>query len=319
MTGLAIAGAFIAALAFTALDIVPAASQDELLRAWQVKPSSDHADGWSDSWKGIDPVTVALSAQNTTKPFGGGGVATVKARALQDGERLYVMLEWKDSTRDDTVNGQTAFTDAAAVEYPATPGVSVPALCMGDAIGSVNIWQWKAAWQRDLDLGFATVKDRFPNTTADVFSTERLFQSAQDVGNPISQRTHPSPVENLIAGGFGTLTTADLQDVAGEGRWKDGTWRVVFDRPLTTGQGYPSLAVGDRTNVAFAIWDGSREQRNGTKSTSMFLNLSLSDSAAPAAAAGFPWWAWLLIALVVAAGAGGAAWAYLNPFAARSD
>ena len=318
LTTLAIVGAFVVALGFTALDIVPAASQEAVVRAWRVEASADLADPWSSVWGDVDPATVALSAQNAAKPLGGGEVATVKARALHDGRTLYVLLEWKDGTLDDTVNGHTAFTDAAAIEYPATASVSVPSFCMGDANASVNIWQWKAAWQRDIDVGYATVRDRYPNTQSDsyLFQDDPVFQPARSLGNPFAQLQHNSPVENLVAASFGTLTTADLQDVAGNGQWKDGRWRVVFSRPLTTAQGYPSLAVGDITNVAFAVWDGSKGNRDGLKSVSQFMNLSLSASVLPPPGGGFPWWGWAIIGGIGATAVAGLAWAYLRPIRA---
>jgi hypothetical protein len=301
LTTATIVAALLLAGAFTALDIVPAASQDTLLRAWSVESSQGLMDPWSGVWSDVKPSVVALSAQNATKPFGGGEVATLKARALQDGDTLYVHLEWKDGTRDESVNGQTVFGDSAAIELPVVPGVAVPSFCMGDANGTVNIWHWKAVWQADLESGYSSVRDRYPDGFADGYLLEDdpAFQTARAAGNILSQEQHASPVENLVAAAFGTLTTADLQDVDGGGAWKDGRWRVVFARPLSTASGYPSLAAGDSTNIAFAVWDGSKGNRDGIKSVSQFMNLLVSGSPVPENGGGFPWWGWLIAAGVV--------------------
>jgi hypothetical protein len=307
-----VAAALGLAAAMTATGIVPATSADAGLRAWKVEPSDSLMDPWSSQWGDVRATTVTLSAQNVTKPFGGGDVATVKARALQDGSKLYVELEWSDKTRDTTVNGQTVFADAAAMELPAVPGVSVPSFCMGQVDGTVNVWHWKAAWQEDIDSGFVTGQNRYPDGFVDAspLKNDPVYMTARAAGNLIAQTNHSSPVENLVAAGFGTLTTADVQDIGGHGVWKDGRWRVVFARPLTTSSGYPTLAVGDITNVAFAVWDGSKSNRNGLKSVSQFMNLQLSASALPKPEAGFPWWGWAILGGIVATAAAGLGWAY---------
>ena len=304
--------ALILAGALTLFDVVPAASQDALLRAWAVQDTEDLMDPWSDRWDGVRPSVAALSAQNATKPLGGGQVATLKARALQDGKTLYVLLEWNDKSRDSTVNGQTVFADSAAVEFPSVAGVAIPSFCMGDATGAVNIWHWKAVWQEDIDADYTTEADLYPGRFVDDYPHENdaVYQTGRAAGNPLSQLTHVSPVENLVAGGFGTLTTASLQDVAGRGEWKDGRWRVVFARPLTTQAEYPSMAVGDLTNVAFAVWDGKSGNRDGIKSVSQFMNLQLSTAPLKPADGGFPWWGWAIgFAAIVTFGVS-AAWAY---------
>lgn len=293
--------------AFTALDVVPAASLDATLRTWRVEPSEDLMSPWSGQWGDVPPLTLTLSAQNATKPLGGGEVATIKARALNDGSKVYIALEWRDKTVDDSVNGHTVFADSAAVELPAVAGLSIPSFCMGDATGTVNIWHWKAAWQRDMDEGFTSVRDRYPDGFTDGYpiGSEAIYQPARSLGNLLSQTEHATPVENLVAANFGTLTTADLQDVQGRGEWKDGRWRVVFARDLSAAEGYPSLKEAEITNVAFAVWDGSKGNRNGIKSVSQFMNLQISASPPPGVASGFPWWGWaVLVAVLGTAGVG---------------
>ncbi len=85
-----------------------------------------------------------------------------------------------------------------------------------------------------------------------------------------------SAVDNLLAGSFGTLTAAEDQMVAGQGAWDDGKWRVVFARDLAVGEEYAQFAEGESANVAFAVWDGAKNQRDGMKSVSQFLTLEVS-------------------------------------------
>lgn len=67
---------------------------------------------------------------------------------------------------------------------------------------------------------------------------------------------------DMSAKGFKTLRpqSDQHQDVSASGVWQDGTWRVVFSRPLKTGEEQNDQDVqiepGVWTSVAFAFWDG---------------------------------------------------------------
>jgi complex iron-sulfur molybdoenzyme family reductase subunit gamma len=99
-----------------------------------------------------------------------------------------------------------------------------------------------------------------------------------------------SPVEDIVAGGFGTLTAepASNQNVQGYGAWADGKWRVIFSRDLTSPEAEDaSFTTGKVYSIAFAAWDGANGERNGQKSTSQWISLQLEQQGkAPAAAQG---------------------------------
>ncbi|MDE3094867.1 MAG: hypothetical protein KGK07_02565 [Chloroflexota bacterium] len=259
------------------LGVMPASSQAQVVQV-RAAPSVPRDDPFAAFWNNVQPVDVALSAQNITRPMGGGTVAAVQLRAAHDGKRLYILSEWSDATQDAAIDTTTSFTDAAAVEFPAAGTTRIPSFCMGDPGAGVNIWHWKAAWQRDVDSGFATNRARYANMQVDLYPQDgdTTFQTGLAAGNPLSAQKHGSPVENLVAAQFGTLTNADVQDVGGVGRWKDGRWRVLFVRSLAGAEGSPSFAPGGKTNAAFAVWNGSDGQRDGIKSVSQFVDLQIS-------------------------------------------
>ncbi|MDT7043564.1 ethylbenzene dehydrogenase-related protein [Candidatus Nitronereus thalassa] len=62
---------------------------------------------------------------------------------------------------------------------------------------------------------------------------------------------------DMSAKGFKTLRVQDQQDVSAMGTWQGGTWRVVFSRPLATGDEHDvQITPGEWRNIAFAFWDG---------------------------------------------------------------
>lgn len=62
---------------------------------------------------------------------------------------------------------------------------------------------------------------------------------------------------DMTAKGFKTLRPQENQNVSAKGAWQDGTWRVVFSRPLQTADELDvQVTPGEWRNVAFAFWDG---------------------------------------------------------------
>jgi complex iron-sulfur molybdoenzyme family reductase subunit gamma len=291
--------ALIVATALTLTDMRLASSQTVTLVAKRSELDIPLDDPFDRAWNRANPVEAPLSAQILTPPMGGGD-RTVKARALHDGERLYVLVEWDDEAEDLLVSRQSEFSDAAAVQFPVTPGEAVPAFCMGDPSAPVNIWQWKAAWQADIEQGYVGVEDTYPDAHVDLypFEDEEEFYPARAVGNVFAQADRTTSVDNLLAGSFGTLTQAPDQVVQGSGEWRKGKWRVLFARDLTTDGDYSQFAEEESTNIAFAVWDGTGGERDGIKSVSQFLTLEVSPEVAEASGGVTVW----LIVLVVLGG-----------------
>lgn len=263
-----------------------AASQEPVLVAMRAQ-DVPWRDPWDQFWDQVPAVDVALSAQQSVPPMGGKRL-TISARAVNDGEMLYLEVEWPDATADRSVGATEDFTDAVAVQFPASGATQVPAFCMGDPTASVNIWQWRAAWQADVHRGFqGRVSELHPDGYVDLypFEGDDTFLTGRAAGNPFSVARRTSPVDNLVAIGNGTLTADPEPLVQGWGAWRDGLWRVVFARPFSVGrEGNVSFAPNDYKDVAFAVWDGAAEERNGRKSVASFMALDISPE--PLAGAG---------------------------------
>jgi len=137
---------------------------------------------------------------------------------------------------------------------------------MGQLDHYVNIWHWKADWQSDVDRRKARAKERGRKKRG-----IRKFEV-------IPRR--PSSVEDLIGGGFSTLTGKTRQGrVKGEAEWKSGFWRVVMKRPLTKSgddtENEALLVPGRMQAVAFAVWNGENKERNGQKAVASWLQLQV--------------------------------------------
>ena len=95
------------------------------------------------------------------------------------------------------------------------------------------------------------------------------YAPARALGNAMAgPRTNP--VEDLVAEGPGTLRSAPKTVSAGRGvRTKTG-WAVVLSRPLPEGWG-----AGGRTQVAFAVWQGSASEVGARKMRTAWTPIKL--------------------------------------------
>ncbi|MDQ7850792.1 MAG: ethylbenzene dehydrogenase-related protein [Armatimonadota bacterium] len=221
--------------------------------------------------------TIPLIPQNLIRPHGGGTVKEVRLRALHDGRMVYLELSWRDPTSNRTPTRQGVFTDAAAVQFPVNPGV-LPNPFMGDRQRPVNIWQWKAAWQDELARP-RDLRAAYPHMSVDYYydsrflkeeAKRRAFNAGAAAGNLLSLPRRVSAVEDLVAWGFGTLTSQPQQDVVGLGLWQAGRWTVLLARPLrTTDPADVQFLPGETVYVNFAVWDGGNGDRDGQKNVTL--------------------------------------------------
>ena len=84
---------------------------------------------------------------------------------------------------------------------------------------------------------------------------------------------------DVIARGFSTSQRrpATSSGLVARGLHRDGTWVVVFQRPLWPPDGeFVRFQPGDSAKIAFAVWEGSNAERAGQKAISGgFMDLKL--------------------------------------------
>ena len=72
----------------------------------------------------------------------------------------------------------------------------------------------------------------------------------------------------VVAQGIGSsMEGADVAQSVKAG-WTQGRWSVVFTRSLIAGKQAVSLVPGTQSQIGFAVWDGSNEERAGIKAVS---------------------------------------------------
>jgi hypothetical protein len=209
-------------------------------------------------WDKVSPMTLPLSGQVITRPVWPEPTArALTVRALHNGTEIAFLLEWQDNTKNDRLTPGT-FRDGVAIGLPL--GDAPAFFCMGQLDHYINIWHWKADWQSDIDRRAAKTSEKARDGV-------RTFEV-------IPRRV--SSVEDLIGGGFSTLTTKDKQGrVQGKAAWKDGVWHVVMHRPLVSEEqeNEAKLIPGRVQTISFAVWNGENKERNGQKAVAPWFQL----------------------------------------------
>lgn len=211
-------------------------------------------------WQKVPPMILPLSGQVVTRPvWPEPSARALTLRAVHNGTDLAFLLEWEDNTKNDRLTPGT-FRDGVAVGLPL--GDAPAFFCMGQLDHYINIWHWKADWQSDVDRRAARA-DESRSKGGQVRRFEVIPRRA-------------SSVEDLIGGGFSTLTSKPNQGrVQGKATWKDGIWRVVIRRPLGGAdlENEARLDPGRLQAVSFAVWNGENKERNGQKAVAPWFQL----------------------------------------------
>lgn len=284
--GAAAGGLVVGGAAVTAVAVVVDNKKPPVEGAPIVAPYVDGelpaTDPGADAWKSAERTLVALAPQQIAQPFlDKAGVTALDARALHNGTEVALLLEWDDDSVDD-LDGIRRYHDAVAVQLPTKSGAP-PALTMGAPGSPVHILQWRATWQRDIDSGGNTGVDQiYPAVVHDVMpddvlpaKTAQLYWVGREVGNPLSQNVRSTPVEEVVAEGFGSVTHLPRQTAVGHGNNENGRWHVVIAVPSARAGVGEALAPGTSWPVAFAVWLGSQENRGGRKHIANWQTLVL--------------------------------------------
>ncbi len=241
-------------------------------------------------WANVIPTSIPMmQLHNDGRP-----PIEVEVRAVHSETEISIRLEWDDSTPDRKILSTRSFGDAAAVQF-SLGEKDPPLFVMGSPDNFVNIWHWNAATGRRT----TGVEVKYPGMAVDDYpfagrvyprkemghakiasarTTKAPFVSAWAVGNPNSTPRLARPAMDLNAAGFGTLRPQGPkgQNLKSSERWWRGKWRVVFTRSLENSEKNDvQLQSGSIHPIAFAVWDGSRRDRDGQKSVTTWYKIRI--------------------------------------------
>ncbi len=210
------------------------------------------------AWDAAPPSTFFMVPQivGETRFFTAAN-DTLSVRALYNGDKIGLHLEWDDRTKSIpgdpkalSIADEDLTEDAVAVQFPVTlpAGMEKPYFLMGDAAKPVNLWRWSGG------------------TTEEAES-----------------------VAMIDAMGIAEQQMRDAGGLTAKSSYKAGTWRVVMTRPLITGAADQDLQFeeGRFIPIAFFAWDGSNGEAGShhAMTTWYWLLLKPSASARPIIAA----------------------------------
>jgi hypothetical protein len=253
------------------------------LTATRVAGSGPIEDPLARLWQHARPVKVAMLPQTVTVPHKADpAVKELTVRALHNGAWVAFLIEWNDASLSDRIVIDN-FGDQVAIQLPVKTEGPPPSPMMGNPGGRVNIMQWRAALQHDIDQGPPTVKGLYPNAWTDFYPDEvlgaadaRPYAGALGLENPVS-RGRATPVLDQMAEGWGSMTVKPDQHALGKGVWKDERWRVVITRPLASDDvNAPRLPPGTRTVIGFAVWEGGNREVGARKAWSSWVPLVIA-------------------------------------------
>jgi hypothetical protein len=207
----------------------------------------------------------------------------VRVRAIATSTEIAFRLEWPDAELND-LPGAGRFVDGCAIQVPEKADANAPDPQMGQAGKGVEITFWRADWQATVNGRGDAITDLYPNASIDHYPFEApSLERGSDAAREMARRYAPadaagnrrgglrtSPVEDLLAEGPGSLRPADTARARGKGVRTPTGWSVVIVRPLPDG-----LSPGARTQVAFAVWEGSAHEAGARKMRSAWVGLSM--------------------------------------------
>ena len=103
----------------------------------------------------------------------------VYVQAIHNGADLAIRLSWEDETVSASALRTEDFPDAVAVQLSAA--ADPPFFGMGSARGEVNVWHWKASWQRDVPI-CAVLPDPIWRIRIGPFMRQRNWALEQQIG-----------------------------------------------------------------------------------------------------------------------------------------
>jgi DMSO reductase family type II enzyme heme b subunit len=107
---------------------------------------------WSERYgpTALKHVIIDMDPQMITNPmWPNPETKYVFVKAATNGKEIAVHLEYNDPSRNDMMVKAQQYKDQVAIMFPVNQSGEEPPFTMGGDGERVNIWQWKATWDRE--------------------------------------------------------------------------------------------------------------------------------------------------------------------------
>jgi DMSO reductase family type II enzyme heme b subunit len=186
-------------------------------------------------------------------------------RAYHDAKDAYFLLEWEDDV-EGRAHDVGEFPDGIAVGFSLADEPPSESIMMGFQ-SLMNMWLWKANLDEKFWSTAGPPESNSPNVHYNYEEQADFSASTSEI---------KSACQELLAARAGSLTPKDETEVSGRGRWRDGKWRVVLKRALSTDDQEESVQFTPREiHIALAVWDGDKGDRGSRKSISEWIILRM--------------------------------------------
>lgn len=211
-------------------------------------------------------TTVSFNDKKAIEMNKNNGAKTAKVAALVNGKTMAIAIIWKDSSENAHMGKTTdLYADGVAMQFASkvTDATKLPYIGMGSKGREVAIYLQKVQFNNyephGVGKGQARVETQVNRHQTVLFEKELAAydKSVADLARDDFER-------KFVSAGFRSMT--EIKDKSAKSKMNiariDGYgWIATLTRPLT--DEYADLSKS--APVAFAIWDGGKNNRNGTK------------------------------------------------------
>jgi DMSO reductase family type II enzyme heme b subunit len=254
--------AVLVAAALGLLWTVPVSAQESVVVRAKLIQGEVPTDPAAPIWNTIAATEFPMSPQvHWQKRIGSVTVKSVKVRGVHNNKQIAFMVEYADPTQDPA--------DAAALEFMV--GDKKAHFAHGQPMGQVeggpvNIWYWRndAPAAADMSaMGFGTLKKQAQQDVQAkaVWKDEKTKIKFKERKQSLRKDPKGELVKDPKSGD--PIVDEETKVVEQE---VSGVWRVVFTRALaTTDKEDVQIQPGTFPNVAFAVWDGKKQESGDLK------------------------------------------------------
>ena len=233
----------------------------------------------SKAWSYVKATTIHLYPQTTVKMNDkkantlnkNAKAKEAQVKAIYDGKNIAFLLEWPDGTKSIQQGYRSdVYADGFAVQFPIDykDPKKLPYIGMGSKGRPVIIHLQKAVWPIYEPNGNGNVSDQ-----QNILSKNKFGKEIKAYKKRVAKLAVKDYQRSFISEGFRSMT--EIKDksekFSADMSYSNKSWKGTLIRPLKDSY----LNLKGSFPVAFAVWDGSKLNRDGLKLLSSWLPVKL--------------------------------------------